>query len=375
MLQSKWGLWALFVLGWTVLSLLFVPEAYLFFLYRGDAIPVSRMIALTLANAGIVVLFLPGIIWLTRHYPLEHGTWRKALLIHIPACLVFSVSHSWLYAALCYASPKLFHMLFLRFHPNLLTYWAVVGFVSAGEYFRRYSEREKQLAQAELHLLRAQLQPHFLFNSLHTISAMMHEDVKAADRMINRLSELLRIVLDGIGKHEVPLQEEIGLLQAYVEIERMRFHERLSITLDLEPAVLNALVPTMILQPLAENSVRHGFAFCQRGGIICVKACRRNGQLAITFSDNGIGFDLRRREGLGLTNTRRRLEQLYPNNHRFEIENLPEGGAQLSFELPFRIAPLATSGVIAELLHNESPHVNRGRRKMGTQANRHAAQV
>jgi len=362
------------VFGWTVLSLLFVPEAYLFFLYREDAIPASRLIALTLANAGIVVLFLPGIVWLTRRYPLERGAWCKALLIHIPACLLFSLSHSWLYAALCYASPKLFHMLFLRFHPNLLTYWAVVGFASAGEYFRRYSEREKQLAQAELHLLRTQLQPHFLFNSLHTISAMMHEDVKAADRMINRLSEVLRIVVDGIGKHEVPLQEEIDLLQAYVEIERMRFHERLAVMLDLEPEALNALVPTMILQPLAENSVHHGFASQQSVGMISVRACRRNGRLAITFADNGIGFDSCHREGLGLTNTRRRLEQLYPNDHRFEIGNRAEGGAELTFELPFHVASAATSGVIA-VLHDENSNVNRGRREMGAKANRHATQL
>lgn len=374
LLQNTWGRWALFVLGWTVLSLLFVPEAYLFFLYRGDTIPVSRIAALTLANAGIVVLFVPGIVWLTRRYPLERGSWRKALLIHVPACLLFSLSHSWLYAMLCYASPKLFHMLFLRFHPNLLTYWAVVAFASAGEYFRRYSEREKQLAQAELHLLRAQLQPHFLFNSLHTISAMMHEDTKAADHMIGRLSELLRIVIDGIGKHEVPLQEEISLLRAYVEIERLRFHEDLQITLDLHPEALNALVPTMILQPLVENSIHHAFASRRGAGVITVVACRREERLAITVADNGAGFEPGWREGLGLANTRQRLAQLYPGNHRFEVANRIEGGAELTFEVPFRLASVGISGVIAESLDYENPRISRGRREVGEKTNRHAAQ-
>jgi two-component system, LytTR family, sensor kinase len=351
MLQNTWGRWALFVLGWTVLSLLFVPEAYLFFLYRGDAIPVSRIVALTLANAGIVLLFLPGIIWLTRRYPLEQRTWRKALLVHIPACLFFSLSHSWLYAALCYASPKLFHMLFIRFHPNLLTYWAVVGFSSATDYFQRYKEREKQLAQAELHLLRAQLQPHFLFNCLHTISAMVHEDVAAADRMINRLSELLRVILQSIGQHEVPLQDELKLLQAYVEIERVRFQERLALELQVDPDALDALVPSMMLQPLAENSIHHGFRSRQKAGRIAVEAARRNGHLVLTFSDNGCGFNASceaSRKGLGLSNTRRRLEQLYPNAHRFEMHNVAAGGARLLIEIPFHVAPAAEAVSVAD---------------------------
>jgi len=352
LLQTGWGRWLLFVVGWTVLSLLFVPEVYLFFLYRGEAIPWSRTIALTLANAGIVLLFLPPIVWLARRYPIEQATWRKALMVHIPACLLFSLSHSWLYAALCYASPGTFHMLFLRFHPNLLTYWAIVGFTQAGDYFRRYTEREKQLAKAELHLLRAQLQPHFLFNSLHTISAMMHEDVQAADRMINRLSELLRQVLQSIGKHEVPLKQELDFLESYLEIERVRFQERLTLGLQVEPEALDALVPSMILQPLAENSIRHGFGSEKNAGIITLRVQRRDSHLIIRFADNGRGFPTDPpsfTEGLGLTNARRRLEQLYSGNNRFDVENLPDGGVVVTLELPYHTAPITESGFITEL--------------------------
>ncbi len=378
LLTSRWGRWGLFVLGWTILSLLFVPETYFFFLYRNEAIPWSRTVALTLANAGIVLLFLPVIVWLARRYPLEQRTWPKALLIHIPACLLFSLSHSWLYAALCYASPEMFHRLFVRFHPNLLTYWAILGFTQAGDYFRRYKERERQLAQAELHLLRAQLQPHFLFNCLHTISAMMHEDVKAADRMINRVSELLRVVLESIGKHEVPLAEELRLLEAYVEIERIRFGERLELQVHLGPEVENALVPSMIFQPLAENSVRHGFGSRKRGGAIHLRAERCGGRLVMTFSDNGVGYDpsQTRREGLGLSNARRRLEQLYPNDHAFEVENTADGGgARVTVCIPYHIAPAIESGVIAELMSDEDPSADRGRRGVGAKANRYAPQV
>src|SRR5206468_6312129 len=142
---------------------------------------------------GIAFLFLPPIIWLTRRVPIEHGTWRRAMAFHIPACLVFALSHSGLYAALCYASPSLFHALFVRFHPNLLTYWAIVGFTQAVDYFERFTLRERELANAELLLLKSQLHPHFLFNSLHTISAMMREDLNAADQMLARLSDLLRL--------------------------------------------------------------------------------------------------------------------------------------------------------------------------------------
>src|SRR4029453_1177436 len=154
--------------------------------------------------------------------PAERETWPRALLIHVPACLVFALSHSGLYAALCYASPSVFHTMFLRFHPNLLTYWAVVGFTQAVDYFRRYRERERQLAQAELLLLKAQLHPHFLFNTLHTIAAMMRVDVDAAERTIARLSELLRLVLDQVGVHEVPLRQELEFIDKYVSIERVR---------------------------------------------------------------------------------------------------------------------------------------------------------
>jgi two-component system LytT family sensor kinase len=376
LITTRWGRWGLFVIGWTVLSLLFAPETYFFFLYRNEAIPWSRTIALTLANAGIVLLFLPAIFWLARRYPIEQRTWPKAILIHIPACLFFSLSHSWLYAALCYASPEMFHRLFVRFHPNLLTYWAILGFAQAGDYFRRYKERERQLAQAELHLLRAQLQPHFLFNCLHTISAMMHEDVDDADRMVNRVSELLRVVLDSIGKHELPMSEEVKLLEAYVEIERIRFQERLELRVQLDACTENALVPSMILQPLAENSVHHGFPRGKKAGIIQLRAERRDDRLVITLVDNGIGFDVaNRREGLGLSNARRRLVQLYPNSHDFEIGNSPGGGTSVVISIPYHTdASVAESGVIAELVSDENSGVDRGRRALGAEADRYAAQ-
>jgi len=380
-LHSRWGRWILFVLGWAILSLLFVPETYLFFLYRGDAIPWTRTMALTLANAGIAFLFIPPIVWLTRRFPLEQRTWRRSVLVHIPACLVFSLSHSWLYAALCYASPGLFHMLFIRFHPNLLTYWGIVGFTQALDYFQRYTDREKQLAQAELHLLRSQLHPHFLFNTLHTIAAMMHEDVNGADRMIHRLSDLLRLTLDSIGEHEVPLRQELDFLKAYVEIERVRFHERLTLVVDVSPEALDAMVPSMLLQPLAENSIRHGFAARESAGTIKIEANRHGGRLILNVLDDGLGFPKQTladvSAGLGLLNTQRRLEQLYRGAYRFELQNSPQTGAYLTIEIPYHVQSMGNSAQVAGPSFYEDsadPDPHRGRRALGTAANRVTAQ-
>src|SRR5262245_24013886 len=125
---------------------MFVPEVYLYFLYRSEAIPWTHAIALALVNAAIAFLFLPPIVWLARGYPVERHCWRRAAAVHAPACFVFALSHSGLYALACYASPGLFHALFVRFHPNVLTYWAIVGFTQAVDYFDRYRERERQLA-------------------------------------------------------------------------------------------------------------------------------------------------------------------------------------------------------------------------------------
>ena len=375
--QAGWGRWVLFILGWTVLSLLFVPETYLYFLYRGEGIPWTRTIALTCANAAIAFLFLPPIVWLARRFPIDQRSWHKAVLVHMPACLVFSLSHSWLYAALCYASP-VFHALFLRFHPNLLTYWAIVGFTQAMDYFQRYKERERQLAQAELHLLRAQLQPHFLFNTLHTISAMMHEDVKGADRMVNRLSDLLRLALQNIGEHEVPLRREIEFLESYLEIERVRFQGQLELRLEVDTAIMDAMVPSMLLQPLAENSIHHGIGANRKAGTITLQAQRREIWLVLRFADDGRGlYELGSplsSQGLGLSNTRRRLEQLYPSTNRLKLENIPGGGAVVTLEIPFHTVSSIKSEALMEPVTNENSGIDCGRRTLGTPADRYVAE-
>jgi two-component system LytT family sensor kinase len=349
MLRTSSGRWVLFVLGWAALSLLFAPEAYLSFYVRGQPIGWGQAFRLTVANAAIALIFVPAIVLITRRFPVERKTWRSALLVHAPACVAFSLVHAGAYWVACYAYHEVGGTLFNRFHPNLLTYAAVVGFTQAFDYFCKYQQREREIRQLQLEVLKSQLQPHFLFNTLNTIAAMVHEDVRAADRMIQRLSDLLRMTLAYIGKDEITLADEIEFLRTYLEVERVRFGDRLSSSIDVSAEAMNAFVPALFLQPLVENSIRHGQA-----GLIRIGAVRNGTKLLITVVDNGEGFPAARRprEGVGLSNTRKRLHQLYPGEHAFRIEPCRSGGVEVTAEIPFKVS-------------HEHPNVDRRRRAVG----------
>lgn len=373
LLTARWGRWVLFILGWAALSLLFAPEAYLTFYLRKAPISWPETLQLTVVNSAIALLFIPAIVMLTRRFPFERRRWQTALLAHVPACLAFSVGHSMLYAVVCHAWNDVGGPLFYRFHPNLLTYWAVVGFTQAFDYFRKYQERERQVAQLQLEVLKSQLQPHFLFNTLHTISAMMHEDVKGADRMVSRLSELLRLTLANIGRHEVRLAEELDFLRAYLEIERVRFGERLATEIAVTPEALDAFVPALFLQPLVENCVKHGLAPPRKNGVITISAARTGDRLMLVVTDNGCGLPSAGalREGVGITNSRKRLEQLYPHKHAFRLEAGVPSGVKVTTEIPFR---QVATGIpeVAEVAHEDS-NGHRRRRTVGQEADRDAA--
>jgi two-component system, LytTR family, sensor kinase len=255
--------------------------------------------------------------------------------------------------------------LFYRFHPNLLTYAAVVGFTEAFDYFRKLQQREREFRQLQLEVLKAQLQPHFLFNTLNTIAAMVHVDVRAADRMIQRLSDLLRMTLANIGKEEIPLADELEFLRTYLEVERVRFGERLTSSIDVSQEALGALVPALFLQPLVENSIRHGLSANQHEGLIRIGAVRNGERLLISVVDNGGGFTGGSpvREGVGLSNTRKRLQQLYPQDHAFSIVARKSGGVAVTAEIPFRIA-----GAHEEQVSDEHPDSDRRRRALGADA-------
>jgi LytS/YehU family sensor histidine kinase len=181
-----------------------------------------------------------------------------------------------------------------------------------------------------------QLNPHFLFNTLHAISALMHQDVEAADRMIARLSDLLRYALESTEEQEVTLEQEFQFLDRYLEIEQTRFRERLQVIKKVSPETLQARLPNLILQPLIENAIQHGIEPHARQGVIEISTRREEAQLVVQVRDNGDGLPPGRtfKEGVGLSNSRARLQQLYPEAHRFEFSN--DGGLVVTLAMPWR---------------------------------------
>jgi two-component system, LytTR family, sensor kinase len=190
-------------------------------------------------------------------------------------------------------------------------------------------------------VLKMQLHPHFLFNTLNAISELIHRDPESADRMLTDLSDLLRLSFENLEVQEIPLKQELEFLEKYVEIEQMRFHDRLSVNMNIEAEALDASVPNMILQPLVENAIKHGIAPRSSGGRVDINAVRSNGHLQIEVTDDGLGVpfgDLENLpEGVGLSNTRRRLRHLYGDRHKFELTKLERGGVGVSLEIPFKV--------------------------------------
>jgi sensor histidine kinase YesM len=238
--------------------------------------------------------------------------------------------------------------LLINFHLALFFYWAILGVNYAIDYYQKYRERElrasqleTRLAQARLQVLKMQLHPHFLFNTLNAISELVFKDPESAEHMITNLSDLLRLSLDNVGVQEVPLKQELDFLNKYVEIEQTRFHDRLQLSTDIAPETLDAWVPNMILQPLVENAIRHGIGMRSAGGHIEIGAERENGMLRLFVRDNGGGLhngeQKQLKEGVGLANTRARLAHLYGEEHRFDLDNVPGGGLMVDMSIPFRV--------------------------------------
>ena len=238
----------------------------------------------------------------------------------------------------------------------LMVYAAIVGVSHAVAYYYETQERklkeaqlETRLMEAQLKTLQAQLHPHFLFNTLHAISTLVHRDPEAADRMISRLSDLLRITFDRSGDARITLKEEIEFLQKYLDIEQTRFPDRLVVRVEIDSDVLDAEVPQMILQPLVENAIKHGIAPHTDRGHLQIVAGRIDDTLWMEVRDNGGGLHgatlKKLRTGVGLSNTRARLECLYAGHHRLEFTDL-HGGLAVRIEIPLQ-RPVAVSSTTA----------------------------
>lgn len=221
----------------------------------------------------------------------------------------------------------------------------VMWMVLASQRSLRIEQLKGDLTGVQLEVLRAQLQPHFLFNVLNSVSELIHRDPDAADAMIVRLSRLLRFSLATRMEHEIPLAEEIEGLRAYADIEQARFPQRLEVEYDIPLELHDVLVPPLLLQPIVENAIKHGLAQSDGRGQIVVRAREEGGMLWLSVSDTGAGPDPSKASsgfGVGMGNTRRRLSRLYGPAHRVHIRSRSEGGAQVDLELPLRRDRAAT---------------------------------
>lgn len=356
--------WIAIIAVWAVLGLIYAGPIYLE--VRADKMGHA---AWRVFSWGILTWLAwapltPAMIWLARRYSLIDDAWKKNLLIHLPAFILVSMAHSAVATAIILTidpfdgmgdSPKTFWPRFLSrvlgsFGSDLLVYGAVIGICYALDYYRKYREREflasrleAQLAQAQLESLRMQLHPHFLFNTLNSIVGLVRDNKnQAAVSMLVGLSDLLRYTLEHSSRQEVELREELGFIKLYLSIQEMRFSDRLRIELDIDPATSKAFVPNLILQPLTENALRHGIGRSAASGLVGIRSAVENGHLRLTVYDNGAGlpddWQLKGSAGIGLANTVARLQQLYEDDHEFDIRNRESGGVEAVILMPLRTA-------------------------------------
>jgi signal transduction histidine kinase len=342
----------------TVLGVFSTFQAYNYVTLFTERKPqMLQLLALNVTYWYAWALLVPAILWLSRRYRFERHTWRRAAAVHAIGVVVFTFVHAVLTVSMREPINIAFgwgegrwwaafqRLFFLNFDWEMMTYWAVVVLSHALDYHRESQERaltaaelQTRLAEAQLQALQRQLHPHFLFNTLHTISALMHRDTEAADAMLARLSDLLRLTLDRLGIQEITLKEELEFLEKYLEIERTRFGDRLTVHMEIDPETLDVCVPNLMLQPLVENAIRHGIAARVGGGRLQIVARRTGDRLWLMVRDNGPGLPAAKLEafnrGVGVSNTRSRLQHLYPGAHRFEFHAPSDGGLAVTIEIP-----------------------------------------
>jgi two-component system, LytTR family, sensor kinase len=298
------------------------------------------------------------IIWIDRRLPIERDALFRRFLFHVPLSLVFTVAYAYLnYGNLTLLdAPRDASLLaggvlatsWRMIHRNgTFFYWVIVGTYIAVDYQNhlknrlvRTAELERLLSEARLNVLRTQLQPHFLFNALNAISAHVESEPRTARLMLERLGDLLRLSLDHIDHHEIGLDQELAFVERYLQLQAMRFEDRLHVSMNLAPEVQDALVPPFILQPLVENAIQHGTAARSANGTIAVEAWRDNGRVRLVVRDNGPGlpteWSMDRNQGIGIANTRERLRHLYgEQNQSLKISQEPGGGVRVDLSLPF----------------------------------------
>ncbi len=372
-IRNRPGLiWGLSFGIWTFVSLAAVATIYQLYRRINGGMSLAAVAGMEFSQILTYAPLTPFVFAFALRFPLQRGNWKKRSMFHLAAGLLFTLAHISLRGATPYGywDPKyrewssaiwdshvhafrvpwvVLKSMFLASVVDDVTgaYITIVLIAHALLYYRRYRERElratnleAQLAKVRLEALKSQLQPHFLFNTMHSISALMFTDAGAADRMMSRLSDLLRISLESGGTQLTTLNHELECVNCYLEIEKIRFEDRLNTILEIAPEALDAQVPHLLLQPLVDNAVKHGISTLSAGGEIRISAKLSKNELQLEVKDNGPGMiqaEARPTNGLGLRNTRERLESLYGKNQSLELVCPPEGGVTVRVCIPFRV--------------------------------------
>jgi two-component system LytT family sensor kinase len=372
--MRPWLVWVISFGVWSFIALAYAITIYQLYRSTGGSMTFLSVLGLQCSQVLTYIPLTPFVFGLANRYPVQRSNWPKRSLMLLAGGLVFTVVQVALRGMTPYAfwDPRVRHwvsaiwdshahvfriqwnMYETLFLSNVVddvftTYLAIVLIAHVVSYYQRFRQRElrtsqlqTQLAKAHLQALKSQLQPHFLFNTMHSISALMLTDVQAADRMMTRLSDLLRMTLEADETQVTSLSRELEFVNCYLEIEKIRFEERLNVVLDISPETLDAQVPQLLLQPLVDNAVKHGISKLSAAGEIRIVVKTQNGELLLEISDNGPGFcklGSFQHNGLGLRVTRERLESLYGQDQSMELLSPPEGGGTVRVCIPFRAQP------------------------------------
>lgn len=347
---------AIIFAAWAVFGLLVANQSFTMSAIGGRQMPVYIAMRPALVEAALWAFTTVAIFWLVRHFPLDRGRLLRGIVVHVAAAVVIALARTgvmcvlgWWYLPWVRVFPQFSLQFWGTSSQNFLFYALLLGIAHLALYYRRYREGERTaerlaagLSEARLQALKMQLQPHFLFNTLNAISALIPAEAKPARRMVARLGDLLRTTLEHEETQEVTLREELAFLEPYLEIEQARLEDRLTVVMTIAPETMDARVPHLILQPLVENAIRHGIASRIEPGRVEISASLGADDrfLQLEIRDDGRGLDRHSdvsvRRGVGLTNVRSRLEQLYGHEHRFKLENQPDGGVLVRISVPYR---------------------------------------
>jgi len=355
--------WALIFIFASIIGLLNFSIVNTENLASGDPEPFYYPLIWEMTGAYSGFLLLPGILWLINRFPICRQKLAKHLFIHLAGSIVYGFFHTilmkfsriFIYSLfglgfydcgdMRYRFLMEYHKQFIWYTLVLVTYHSIIYYqtnkereLKTAELELKASQLDNQLTQVQLQALKAQINPHFLFNTLNMISSLMYEDVKTADKMLVKLSNFLRMTLEKGNSQKIPLSQELEFVTNYLDIMKARFPDKLDVKIDIAANLQTALVPSMLLQPLVENSIKHNNLSDNDKYKISIKAYREQGKLMLCVLDNGVGIKDKEQDifqqGIGLSNIQTRLKQLYADKHKLNIENKINSGLEVLIELP-----------------------------------------